>query len=101
MVYYGADPENLAVGSMDVTVDGAAMQAAATFAGQTINLSGTISADGKKASGTYTSGADSGWFYWVQVTTVKFGGTTDNEKAFCAARQGENRPDPCLILSSY
>lgn len=59
-------------------------------------FTGTLSEDGQTVSGTWVNPPSSGTFSWTIVGENQFCGNTDRVFAYCGARGGASRPDPCL-----
>lgn len=58
-------------------------------------FTGTLSEDGLSVSGTWVNPPSSGTFSWTIVSDNQFCGNTDGAFAYCGARNGAPRPDPC------
>jgi hypothetical protein len=59
-------------------------------------FTGTLSEDGQTVSGTWVNPPSTGTFSWTIVGENQFCGNTDRAFAYCGARGGASRPDPCL-----
>lgn len=62
----------------------------------TQKFTGILSADGLTVIGTWVNPPTSGSFYWSLVSENQFCGNTEKAFAYCAARSGATRPDPCF-----
>jgi len=59
-------------------------------------FTGTLSEDGLSVIGTWVNPPSSGDFGWYIVGENQFCGNTEGDFAYCAARSGASRPDPCF-----
>lgn len=59
-------------------------------------FTGTLSKDGLSVVGTWVNPPVDGTFSWSIVGENQFCGNTDGDFAYCAARNGASRPDPCI-----
>ncbi len=59
-------------------------------------FTGILSEDGQTVSGTWVNPPSTGTFSWTIVGENQFCGNTDRAFAYCGARGGASRPDPCL-----
>ncbi len=88
---YGQD----LTGTLNITLSGQEVLAAAVIDGSSYEFVGQLSADRTSIMGDYTSGTNTGWFYWVFISDSQFGGMLDNRYAFCASRNGAEKPGQC------
>ena len=88
-------------GMLKITLDGQEVFGEAVIDGSSYEFEGQLNTDGTSILGDYTTGTDEGWFYWVFLSDSQFGGMMDNRFAFCASRNGAERPGQCgyFILS--
>ena len=61
-------------------------------------FTGTLSQDGLSVVGTWQNPPTSGDFGWYIVGENQFCGNTEGDFAYCAARFGASRPDPCRCV---
>jgi hypothetical protein len=61
-------------------------------------FTGTLSEDGLSILGTWVNPPVNGTFSWSIVGENQFCGNTDGDFAYCAARNGASRPDPCICI---
>ena len=59
-------------------------------------FTGALSEDGLSVIGTWVNPPSSGDFGWYIVGENQFCGNTEGDFAYCAARNGASRPDPCF-----
>ena len=71
---------------------------AATGGGHSILFKGTISQDGKSATGTWenTSGTSGTFNMYLDATLSNFSGNLGGGVPFCGTRSGGSQPSPCL-----
>lgn len=88
-------------GMLKITLDGQEVFGEAVIDGSSYEFEGQLNTDGTSILGDYTRGTDTGWFSWVFISDSQFGGMMDNRFAFCASRNGAERPGQCgyFILS--
>ena len=88
-------------GTLSITLDGRDVFGEAVINGSSYEFVGQLNAAGTSIMGDYSRGTDTGWFYWVFLSDSQFGGMMDNRFAFCASRNGAERPGQCgyFILS--
>jgi hypothetical protein len=85
-------------GDLTITVKGDSITGNVEFHdGYPMVLSGEVSMDGKRVTGTYTSKEGSGQFYWERINDEQFGGNLDGDKGFCATRNKNIETNKCLI----
>jgi hypothetical protein len=65
----------------------------------TQTFTGRLSDDGLSVTGTWFNPPMSGTFSWTIIGDNQFCGNTDNVFAYCAARNGASRPDPCICVT--
>ncbi len=82
-------------GTLSIAVNGKEVLGNAVINGNSYAFVGQLNADDSAIQGDYTAGADAGWFYWVFLSDSQFGGMLDNQHAFCASRNGAERPGQC------
>jgi hypothetical protein len=61
-------------------------------------FTGALSEDGLSVIGTWVNSPTSGEFGWTIVGENQFCGNTEGAFAYCGARYGASRPDPCRCL---
>jgi len=100
-VYVGPEGGPYASGSLSITIDGDNVSASAVIQGENYDFSGTLISNELYIQGDYAKSGTPGWFSWTFITDGQFGGTLDNRQAFCAARAGFGKPEPCgyFVLS--
>jgi hypothetical protein len=88
-------------GTLSVTLDGRDVFGEAVINGSSYQFVGQLNTAGTSIMGDYTTETDEGWFYWVFLSDSQFGGMMDNRFAFCASRNGAERPGQCgyFVLS--
>lgn len=88
-------------GMLSITLDGNDVLGEAVIDGSSYEFVGQLNTAGTSIMGDYTTETDEGWFYWVFLSDSQFGGMMDNRFAFCASRNGAERPGQCgyFILS--
>jgi hypothetical protein len=62
-------------------------------------FTGTLTEDGLSVVGTWVNQPMTGSFSWTIVSEDQFCGNTEGAFAYCAARNGANRPDPCICFT--
>ncbi len=82
-------------GTLSITLSGKDVIGKAVIDGSSYEFVGQLSADRTSIMGDYTSGTNTGWFYWVFISDSQFGGMLDNRYAFCASRNGAEKPGQC------
>ncbi len=79
-----------------ITLDGLLAEGSFTLDGVEFSFIADLSADQQNLNGRYQWGAAEGWLAWLMdLNQQQFIGTLDNVYAFCAARPGMPKPDPC------
>ena len=79
-----------------ITLDGLLAEGSFTLDGVEFSFIADLSANQQNLNGRYQWGATEGWLAWLMdLNRQQFIGTLDNVTAFCAARPGMPRPDPC------
>ena len=79
-----------------ITLDGLLAEGSFTLDGVDFSFIADLSADQQNLNGRYQWGAAEGWLAWLMnLNQQQFIGTLDNVYAFCAARPGMPKPDPC------
>ena len=88
-------------GTLSITLDGEDVLGEAVIDGSSFEFVGQLNPAGTSIMGDYTTETDEGWFYWVFLSDSQFGGMMDNRFAFCASRNGAERPGQCgyFVLS--
>lgn len=88
-------------GTLSITLDGRDVFGEAVINGSSYQFVGQLNTAGTSIMGDYTTETDEGWFYWVFLSDSQFGGMMDNRFAFCASRNGAERPGQCgyFVLS--
>jgi hypothetical protein len=82
-------------GILTISINNGAMSGEFNADGALLNFTGSTSNDEKTITGDYEGFVGNGWFKWVLKSNSVFEGNIDNERAFCATREGDDRPEPC------
>lgn len=82
-------------GTLKITLDGQEVLGGALINGSSYEFVGQLNPAGTSIMGDYTTETDEGWFYWLFLSDSQFGGMMDNRFAFCASRNGAERPGQC------
>lgn len=82
-------------GTLSITLDGEDVLGEAVIDGSSFEFVGQLNPAGTSIMGDYTTETDEGWFYWVFLSDSQCGGMMDNRFAFCASRNGAERPGQC------
>lgn len=100
-IYLDNGSGSFTTGVLIITLEGEDVLGEAVINGIDYEFIGQLEYYDKAINGNYTNGANSGWFYWVFLSDSQFGGMMDNRFAFCASRNGAERPGQCgyFILS--
>ena len=85
-------------GILTVIVNGSDITGELTLGARKMTLVGKLYENDTVISGVFSLSPQSGRFYWKTLSSQQFGGNTENLLAFCAARQGSQKPDPCVII---
>lgn len=95
IAYLAQADGSILVGELTITLDGEVFSGEFNAQGSRLNLIGILQEGGAHARGDYSGFSGYGTFYLVSVPGGTFVGSLDNELAFCAARQGFAKPEPC------
>ena len=83
---------------MTISVNGSAFSAVMDLSGwDDVTLAGTLSADRRSVSGTWTSPSDGGSFSFYALGILQFQGlgSGGTGSAWCGAKSGAGIPNPC------
>ena len=93
--YLGDGTGGYQTGTLNITVNGKEVLGEAVIDGSDYEFMGELNSDDTFVMGDYTNGTKTGWFSWVFLSDSQFGGMLDNRLAFCASRNGAERPGQC------
>lgn len=93
--YLGNAAGGYQTGTLNIAVNGKEVLGEAVIDGSDYEFMGELNSDDTFVMGDYTNGTKTGWFSWVFLSDSQFGGMLDNRLAFCASRNGAERPGQC------
>ncbi len=82
--------------SITFSISGNNISGSTDWIGDTYVFTGTVSADGQQASGTWNSGISSGAWVAYLLNNNQFNGTIGGSWSFCGWRDGASEPGTCL-----
>lgn len=94
-IYLDNGSGSFTTGVLIITSEGEDVLGEAVINGIDYEFIGQLEYYDKAINGNYTNGANSGWFYWNFLSDSQFNGMLENRYAFCASRNGNERPAQC------